>query len=40
MIAEKDNFVSIVEEDIFFSNHTGHNVKGNSTESASFFVLA
>jgi hypothetical protein len=30
--------VSIIEER-FCSVHTGHSVKGNSTESASFFVL-
>jgi hypothetical protein len=32
--------VSIIEEERFCSIHTGHNVKGNSIESASFFVLA
>jgi hypothetical protein len=32
--------VSITEEERFCSSHTGHSVKGNSTESASFFVLA
>jgi hypothetical protein len=33
-------YVSIKEEEIFSSSHSSHNIKGNSTESASFFVLA
>jgi hypothetical protein len=33
-------FESIIEEERFYSSHIGHTVKGNSTESASFCVLA
>ena len=32
--------MSITEEERLCSIHTCHSVKGNSTESASFFVLA
>jgi hypothetical protein len=32
--------VRITKEKIFCSSHACHNVKGNSTESASFFILA
>jgi hypothetical protein len=32
--------VTLLKEEILCSNHTSDSVKGNSTESASFFVLA